>query len=169
MFIGAQRFLLGEPAAAVTAYREAEASYRSAGASPLDLATVNANLAEAALALGDVDLALTSARSAAAVVDAWPSHATIAAFAYKVLGQAALRAGQPAQAVAALENAVARQGSSAPPEQADALWSLARARRDAGAPSAAARDAAEQALHHYRDLGDSRRAGEIRRWLRELR
>jgi serine/threonine protein kinase/tetratricopeptide (TPR) repeat protein len=168
ILIGAQRFLLGDPAAAVVAYQDAQASYQAAGASPVDLATVRANLAEAALALGDLELATTSARSAAEVLEAWPSYAPVAALAHKVEGQAALRAGRPAQAVAALERAVSRQESSPPVEQADTLWSLARARRATGAPTDAIRDAADQALQHYTTLGDRRRAGEIRRWLRQL-
>jgi tRNA A-37 threonylcarbamoyl transferase component Bud32/tetratricopeptide (TPR) repeat protein len=169
ILIGAQRFLLGDPAAALVAYREAHGIYQAAGASPVDLATADANLAEAALALGDVELALASARNAAEVLGAWPSHATAAVFARKVEGQAALRAGRPAEAVTALELAVARGAASAPGEQADALWSLAQARHASRAPIPERRAAAEQALQHYRDLGDSQRAGQIRRWLRALR
>jgi tetratricopeptide (TPR) repeat protein len=164
MLIGAQRFLLGEPAAAVTAYREAQVAYQGAGAAPVDLATVRANLAEAELALGELDAAVESARAAVDVLEAWPSHAAVAALAHKVLGQAELRAGRPDRAVIALERAVARQAS--PAEKADTLWSLARARHALGAPRADARAAASAALQHYVELDDSARAGEIRRWLR---
>jgi serine/threonine protein kinase len=168
MLIGAQRFLLGEPAAALAAYEQAQVDYQSGGGSPVDLATARANLAEAALAQGDVELALANARAASEVLEASPSHATAAAFARKVEGQAALRAGRPAQAVVALELAVARNVPSPPGEQADALWSLAQARRASGAPISESRAAAEKALQHYRDLGNSPRADEIRRWLRAL-
>ncbi|WP_309243010.1 serine/threonine-protein kinase [Hyalangium versicolor] len=80
------------------------------------------------------------------------------------LGEVAVARGRPADALAPLRRALDEVN---PPERAELQFMLARALEAAGQESDRARSLANEALAHYRAIGNKPRSEEVSRWLEE--
>jgi eukaryotic-like serine/threonine-protein kinase len=167
--LGALAFRQGRYGEAVTFYRRAlDIQSKHLAPDAHDIGLTHANLAEAYVRLGRHDEALTAVTSASDILSDYPDP-TVQAFLDSQRGQALLGKGRHAQAVTALERAVAHfgDGASRPAESADAFWALARA-VDRRGDSDRARALARRARELYATQGESSSATRavIERWLR---
>jgi eukaryotic-like serine/threonine-protein kinase len=173
MGVGALRFMRNDFAGSLTAYETAYPILRAAlGPTHTTVGLLLSNTGETLLALARYEPAQADFTQALDILQhsLGPQHAYVA-LPLKGLGLARLNRGQPREALAPLERALALRTESKaagdPQELAEIRWGLARALHAVGRDPARARELAEAAMAGYRSLGSESTAHvqEISRWL----
>ena len=169
--VGVLRFMRKDFAGSLAAY-EAAAPILSAalGKSHHTVGVLHSNTGETLLALGRPEAAQREFQQAVDILtDSQDADHADLALPLKGIGLAHLQRGQPLDAVAPLEQALALSIRAAgdPQETAEIRWVLARTLRALGREPARARELATAALATYRGLGSESadRVQEITRWL----